>query len=198
MTQTEGVPRPDDVAWCGWGTPRSVFARPPDPRQNYEFKVSIYTKDQIDAFCRKYSIFNRVPFPKGIFSKKRLRSSEEYVKDFSIIRHDSRYHLFHIDGRRGEMHRNRQRNLLRPREHGQFPSLDSPSNAPRGGATDHGKTNMSGHPMFMNGTAILHVLHGRWPKVLREPSPMRHSEDLETWTKWEGGDQGGGRTGSFS
>lgn len=60
----------------------------------------LYAREEIDSFCKRFHIWNsRFHFPPQSFLETGYAPPGGYVKDFSVIKHDGRYHLFHIDGR---------------------------------------------------------------------------------------------------
>jgi hypothetical protein len=60
----------------------------------------LYSSEEIADFCKQFDIYrNEFYFPKESFLEAGYSPPGGYVKDFSVIKHDGRYHLFHIDGR---------------------------------------------------------------------------------------------------
>jgi hypothetical protein len=60
----------------------------------------IYTLDQVKDFRRRFAISeSEFHFPRQSFLETGYAPPGGYVKDFSLIEHQGRYHLFHIDGR---------------------------------------------------------------------------------------------------
>jgi hypothetical protein len=63
----------------------------------------LYTKEQIADFSKRFQIYhNEFYFPQESFLATGYSPPGGYVKDFSVFKHDGRYHLFHIDGRGAE------------------------------------------------------------------------------------------------
>ncbi len=63
-----------------------------------------YADAEVARYCEKFHIgddrqYSRFHFPAESFLEGGYAPPGGYVKDFSIIKHDDRYHLFHIDGR---------------------------------------------------------------------------------------------------
>ena len=64
---------------------------------------SIYTKEQMTDFCKRFQVHqNEFHFPTESLLSAGYSPPGGYVKDFSVFKHDGRYHLFHIDGRGAE------------------------------------------------------------------------------------------------
>jgi hypothetical protein len=60
----------------------------------------LYTQDEIADFSKRFQIYhNEFYFPKESFLEAGYSPPGGYVKDFSVYKHNGRYHLFHIDGR---------------------------------------------------------------------------------------------------
>jgi hypothetical protein len=60
----------------------------------------LYAPEEIARFCKQFQIYdNEFYFPKQSFLEAGYAPPGGYVKDFSVIKHKGRYHLFHIDGR---------------------------------------------------------------------------------------------------
>jgi predicted GH43/DUF377 family glycosyl hydrolase len=71
-------------------------------------KESPWTTEQIETYCRKYNIHDlpdslHFHFPRQSFLRYGYHPPGGYVKDFSLLDYDGRWHLFHIDGRPGEI-----------------------------------------------------------------------------------------------
>jgi len=64
---------------------------------------SLSEKFRIRPGCRLHSKAEDYHFPRRSFLRSGYAPPGGYVKDFSIIFHDDRFHLFHIDGRPGEI-----------------------------------------------------------------------------------------------
>ena len=71
----------------------------------------IWTREEIAALSEKFGIKENCRlhdraedyhFPKKSFLRDGYSTPGGYVKDFCIVRHEERFHLFHIDGRPGE------------------------------------------------------------------------------------------------
>jgi hypothetical protein len=63
----------------------------------------LYSPQEIEDFSKRFQIyFNEFYFPQESFLGDGYAPPGGYVKDFSVIKHDGRYHLFHIDGRGAE------------------------------------------------------------------------------------------------
>jgi hypothetical protein len=63
----------------------------------------LYTKEEVADFCRRFHIYpSKFHFPLESFLETGYAPPGGYVKDFSVFKHDGRYHLFHIDGRAAE------------------------------------------------------------------------------------------------
>ena len=56
----------------------------------------------ISPDCRLHPAAEDYHFPRRSFLRDGYSTPGGYVKDFSLIRHEGRFHLFHIDGRPGE------------------------------------------------------------------------------------------------
>lgn len=66
-------------------------------------EANLYSNGQIADFCKQFQIGrDEFHFPQESFLAAGYAPPGGYVKDFSIIRHGDRYHLFHIDGRAAE------------------------------------------------------------------------------------------------
>jgi hypothetical protein len=60
----------------------------------------LYTPEEIADFSKRFDIYhNDFYFPQQSFLEAGYAPPGGYVKDFSVIKHNGRYHLFHIDGR---------------------------------------------------------------------------------------------------
>jgi hypothetical protein len=60
----------------------------------------LYSENEIQDFCKRFQISHcELHFPRQSFLEAGYAPPGGYVKDFSIIKHGRRYHLFHIDGR---------------------------------------------------------------------------------------------------
>jgi len=60
----------------------------------------LYSQEQIQDFCRRFEIWpSRFHFPPESFLGTGYAPPGGYVKDFGVLFHDGRLHLFHIDGR---------------------------------------------------------------------------------------------------
>jgi hypothetical protein len=60
----------------------------------------LYSPEEIARFSKQFQIYeNEFYFPKESFLEAGYAPPGGYVKDFSVIKHKGRYHLFHIDGR---------------------------------------------------------------------------------------------------
>jgi hypothetical protein len=60
----------------------------------------LYSEKEIEDFSKRFQIYhNEFYFPKQSFLEAGYSPPGGYVKDFSVIKHQGRYHLFHIDGR---------------------------------------------------------------------------------------------------
>jgi hypothetical protein len=60
----------------------------------------LYTQEQLADFSKRFQIYdNGFYFPRESFLETGYAPPGGYVKDFSVIKHQGRYHLFHIDGR---------------------------------------------------------------------------------------------------
>jgi hypothetical protein len=60
----------------------------------------LYSEQEIADFSKRFEIYhNDFYFPKESFLEAGYSPPGGYVKDFSVIKHGGRYHLFHIDGR---------------------------------------------------------------------------------------------------
>ena len=60
----------------------------------------LYSEKEIADFSQRFNIYhNEFYFPKESFLESGYAPPGGYVKDFSVIKHNGRYHLFHIDGR---------------------------------------------------------------------------------------------------
>jgi hypothetical protein len=63
----------------------------------------MFTQDQISAYCSRFRVRNQpFFFPEESFLESGYAPPGGYVKDFSVIKREERWHLFHIDGRPGE------------------------------------------------------------------------------------------------
>ena len=65
-----------------------------------------WTKEQIDFFGEKYAIHDRgyhYHFPRQSFLEFGYYPPGGYIKDFSILNYDGRWHVFHIDGRQEQI-----------------------------------------------------------------------------------------------
>jgi hypothetical protein len=63
----------------------------------------LYSKEEVAEFSRRFQIYeNEFYFPRESFLETGYSPPGGYVKDFSVLTHDGRYHLFHIDGRGAE------------------------------------------------------------------------------------------------
>ena len=60
-------------------------------------------KFRIRPNCKLHSKAEDFHFPRKSFLQEGYAPPGGYVKDFSVIRHEGRLHLFHIDGRPGEV-----------------------------------------------------------------------------------------------
>lgn len=61
-----------------------------------------WTQEKIETFNKKYGIHDQgyhYHYPRQSFLKYGYYPPGGYVKDFCILKHDSRWHVFHIDGR---------------------------------------------------------------------------------------------------
>ena len=68
-----------------------------------EEEKSLYTKEERADYCKRFQIYEKdFHFPKQSFLETGYSPPGGYVKDFSVLKHDGRYHLFHIDGRGAE------------------------------------------------------------------------------------------------
>lgn len=76
------------------------------------FMTTIWTDEEITALsekfriradCRLHNTAEDYHFPRRSFLKSGYCPPGGYVKDFSVIWHEGRLHLFHIDGRPGEV-----------------------------------------------------------------------------------------------
>jgi hypothetical protein len=64
---------------------------------------NLYKKEEVADFCNRFQIWqNEFYFPSESFLEQGYAPPGGYVKDFSVLKHDGRYHLFHIDGRGAE------------------------------------------------------------------------------------------------
>ena len=89
--------RRDILKTFGASVPLLSYAR---DSQALAGSTHVYTKDEIERFCQKYDIPAReFHFPPQSYLGNGYAPPGGYVKDFSIVHHDGRYHLFHIDGR---------------------------------------------------------------------------------------------------
>lgn len=73
----------------------------------HELNTCSYTDAEVAAFCAGFGINDdrngsRFHFPEESFLEEGYAPPGGYVKDFSLIKHEGRYHLFHIDGRPAE------------------------------------------------------------------------------------------------
>jgi hypothetical protein len=60
----------------------------------------LYSPEEIARFSKQFQIdHNEFYFPKQSFLEAGYSPPGGYVKDFCVIKHKGRYHLFHIDGR---------------------------------------------------------------------------------------------------
>ncbi len=75
-------------------------------------QTEVCSEAEISALSRKFNITpgrrlhataEDYHFPRRHFLKEGYSSPGGYVKDFSVIWHEGRLHLFHIDGRPGEI-----------------------------------------------------------------------------------------------
>lgn len=67
---------------------------------------SYWTLDKIDLFNKKYGLHDKgyhYHYPRESFLRYGYYPPGGYVKDFSILNHDRRWHVFHIDGRRDQI-----------------------------------------------------------------------------------------------
>jgi hypothetical protein len=63
----------------------------------------LYSKEEMDNYCKRFHIWpSEFHFPRESFLSSGYSPPGGYVKDFSIFKHEGRYHLFHIDGRGAE------------------------------------------------------------------------------------------------
>jgi hypothetical protein len=65
-----------------------------------------WTPEKIALFSKKYGIHDKgyhFHFPRESFLKYGYFPPGGYVKDFSVLRHDGRWHVFYIDGRREQI-----------------------------------------------------------------------------------------------
>ena len=65
--------------------------------------VALSDKFRIRAGCQLHRQAEDYHFPRRSFLQDGYAPPGGYVKDFSIVRHEGRWHLFHIDGRPGEV-----------------------------------------------------------------------------------------------
>jgi hypothetical protein len=67
---------------------------------------SYWTAEKIERFNQKYGLHDRgyhFHYPRESFLRYGYRPPGGYVKDFTLLRHEGRWHVFHIDGRPGEI-----------------------------------------------------------------------------------------------
>jgi hypothetical protein len=81
----------------------SCSSREEKPRRKSD---DFWTKGQIEYFSHKYGIHDRgyhFHFPRQSFLQFGYFPPGGYVKDFSILKHEDRWHVFHIDGRQEQI-----------------------------------------------------------------------------------------------
>ena len=67
---------------------------------------SYWTPETIEACNRRYGVHDyglNYHYPRGSFLERGYFPPGGYVKDFCILKHEGRWHVFHIDGRPGEV-----------------------------------------------------------------------------------------------
>jgi hypothetical protein len=148
----------------------------------------LYDKDEVADFCRRFQIYgNEFHFPQQSFLEAGYAPPGGYVKDFSVLKHGGRYHLFHIDGRPEE----------RCTETGNEISFGHASTSDLRHWIRHRMPLAVGDRPWENEHVwapfvtewkgrfyMFYMAAGRHtPGVLTYAS----SDDLETWTKWPGG-----------
>ncbi|MBN2211345.1 MAG: family 43 glycosylhydrolase [Sedimentisphaerales bacterium] len=148
----------------------------------------LYSEQEIADFCKRFNVYrNEFYFPPQSFLEAGYAPPGGYVKDFSVIKHDGRYHLFHIDGRPEE----------RCGESGNEISFGHASTADLRHWIRHRMPLAVGDQPWENEHIwapfvtkwkdkfyMFYMACGRnTPGVLTYAA----SDDLETWTKWLGG-----------
>jgi hypothetical protein len=148
----------------------------------------LYTQDEIADFSKRFQIYhNEFYFPRESFLEAGYSPPGGYVKDFSVIKHQDRYHLFHIDGRPQE----------RCGESGNEISFGHASTADLRHWIRHRMPLSVGDRPWEN-EHVWAPFVTEWKRrfYMFYMAAGRHSDgvlsyavsdDLETWTKWPGG-----------
>lgn len=148
----------------------------------------LYSESEFATLCKRFQIFgNEFHFPSQSFLADGYSPPGGYVKDFGVIQHEGRYHLFHIDGRPEE----------RCTETGNEISFGHASTANLRHWIRHRMPLAVGNQPWENEHIwapfvaewqgkffMFYMASGRdTPGVLT----YAVSDNLETWTKWPGG-----------
>ncbi|MBN2579035.1 MAG: hypothetical protein JXB10_08600 [Pirellulales bacterium] len=148
----------------------------------------LYSQEETADFCKRFQIAPiEFHFPKQSFLEAGYAPPGGYVKDFGVIKHDGRYHLFHIDGRPTE----------RCCESGNEISFGHASTADLRHWIRHRMPLAVGDRPWENEhvwTPFVTEWQGRYYMFYmaggrHTPGVLTYavSDDLETWTKWPGG-----------
>ncbi|NLE36803.1 MAG: hypothetical protein GX621_02125 [Pirellulaceae bacterium] len=153
-----------------------------------EKEKPLYSKAEVDRFCKEFQLRRRAfHFPEQSFLEAGYAPPGGYVKDFGVIKHNGRYHLFHIDGRPEE----------KCTESGNEISFGHASTANLRHWIRHRMPLAVGDRPWEN-EHVWAPFVTRWQGrfYMFYMASGRHtsgvltyavSDDLETWTKWPGG-----------
>jgi len=170
-----------------FGATVPVLASDPVSYAN-ESDIITYSDKEIENFCKAYEVPNReFHFPKSSFLEKGYAPPGGYVKDFSVIRHNGRYHLFHIDGRPEE----------RCNETGNEVSFGHASTTDFRHWIRHRMPIAVGDRLWENEhvwapfvcrwRGLFYMFYMAQGRRTGQALTYATSKDLETWTKWQGG-----------